>query len=395
MDKRLKNMQQADLTESRVNDDFVYWLKTWGSNILIVILVIAAAGMGYQWWEQRKAQERDSAWSDLNEARLPAALLDVAQAHGDKDSVALYAELTAADTYMSAINRGIRFDREAGAADAALTPDVRAEWLKEADRLYEVVASKTASSPELGKKLMHVGALFGRASVAEDRKDFTAAEGFLKQVQAYVKGADGANMAQIADARIARLQELGSEIEFISVPRADLSTPTGLAPAPMLGTDQSSGLTAPAATTPAGTTAGAKAPVLPPEFANMTEAEAIARGLVKNANGEWVQRVKGATIKLTPTEADPANIILPGADNVDTHEQTLPPKAPTPGPLLNPTGTGPAQPKPPAATPPASTPPATPPTATPPAPPASAPPAATPPASTPPVPPSTPPAKTP
>ena len=45
IDRRLKTMQQADLSEGRVNDDFVHWLKTWGQNILLGVLIIAAIAM--------------------------------------------------------------------------------------------------------------------------------------------------------------------------------------------------------------------------------------------------------------------------------------------------------------------------------------------------------------
>ena len=62
IDRRLKNVQQADLTESRVNDDFVHWLKTWGNNILLVVLSIAAIAMGWFWWQQRQEQQRSDAW---------------------------------------------------------------------------------------------------------------------------------------------------------------------------------------------------------------------------------------------------------------------------------------------------------------------------------------------
>ena len=37
MDKRLNQIQTGTLTESRLNDDFVYWLKTKGLNYLLVV----------------------------------------------------------------------------------------------------------------------------------------------------------------------------------------------------------------------------------------------------------------------------------------------------------------------------------------------------------------------
>ena len=44
--KRLAQVQTQDLTESRVNDDFVFWLKKNGSNYLLVVLLVAVGIMG-------------------------------------------------------------------------------------------------------------------------------------------------------------------------------------------------------------------------------------------------------------------------------------------------------------------------------------------------------------
>lgn len=125
IDRRLKTMQQADLSEGRVNDDFVHWLKTWGQNILLGVLIIAAIAMGWFWWSQRQEKERDNAWAELGGANLPAALQEVAAKHEGKDAVAPFAELLAADRYLTAVLSDQRFDREAGAVDAALTPELR------------------------------------------------------------------------------------------------------------------------------------------------------------------------------------------------------------------------------------------------------------------------------
>lgn len=216
IDKRLKNVQQADLTESRVNDDFVFMLRKWGPNVLIGVLLIVASLMGWHWYNQRVERERDTAWMDLKQATVPAALLEVASQHPDKGALANFAELTAADTYLLSINRGIRFDRDATAPDKDITPEIRAEWLKEADRLYAKVADATKGATTLGGQMMHVAAIFGRAAVAEDRRDLPAAEAFLKEIEAIVKSTDSAALGQVAAERRARLQDVSAEIVFVS-----------------------------------------------------------------------------------------------------------------------------------------------------------------------------------
>ena len=44
--ERLKEVHATDLTESRVNEDFVDWLKTKGPTYLLAILVVATFGSG-------------------------------------------------------------------------------------------------------------------------------------------------------------------------------------------------------------------------------------------------------------------------------------------------------------------------------------------------------------
>ena len=218
IDRRLKNMQQADLTESRVNDDFLHWLKTWGQNILLAVLVVAALAMGYFWWNQKKEQARDEAWSELGAASLPVALEEVAAKHEGKDAVAPFAEILAADRYMEAVMSNQRFDREASAADAALTPELRTEWLKEADRLYAKVAARMANAKRPGEYGFLFGALFGRAAVAEDMGDLKAAEGFLKEIEAKSKDTDFASTGTLAAKRLESLQTLATKVELPSRP---------------------------------------------------------------------------------------------------------------------------------------------------------------------------------
>lgn len=227
IDRRLKNMQQADLTESRVNDDFLHWLKTWGQNILLAVLVVAALAMGYFWWSQKKEQARDEAWSELGAASLPVALEEVAAKHEGKDAVAPFAEILAADRYLQAVTSNQRFDREASAADAALTPELRTEWLKEADRLYAKVAARMANAKRPGEYGFLFGALFGRAAVAEDMGDLKAAEGFLKEIEAKSKDTDFAADGTLAAKRLESLQALAAKVELPSRP-APPAAPTAI-----------------------------------------------------------------------------------------------------------------------------------------------------------------------
>lgn len=228
IDRRLKNVQQADLSESRVNDDFVLWLKTWGQNLLLVVLVIAALGMGWFWWQQRKEKERDNAWADLDGATLPAALQEISAKHEGRDSIAHFADLEAADTYLLAVITDKRFDRDPGAVDAALTPELRTEWLKEADRLYAKVADRVSKAKSTGEYGFLFSALFGRAAVAEDLGDLKAAEGFLKDIEARSKDTDFAAAGELAAKRLATLTAMATPVKLPSKPVVAPVTPAAI-----------------------------------------------------------------------------------------------------------------------------------------------------------------------
>lgn len=181
--KRLGNVQQTDLTESRINDDFLYWLKTSGPNWLLAVMVVACLVMGWNWWKNRSAQARDLAWSELNSADIPSTLKDVALKHADVDSVPTFALLNAGDRYLQSVLTGKRFDREATATDADMTPELRTEWLAEADTLYTDVIKAAQVNSAGSMRGFEVSALFGRAAVAEARGDVAAAKENLEAAQ--------------------------------------------------------------------------------------------------------------------------------------------------------------------------------------------------------------------
>src|SRR5262245_25193708 len=113
--RRLQEIQQQDLTESRLNQEFVDWLKTKGMNWLLVVLLGLCAYMGWNWWRDRQVKAREAAWASFSSATLPAALEEVAATHQGVDSVDALALVVAADRYLGSVQSGVRFDRDAGA----------------------------------------------------------------------------------------------------------------------------------------------------------------------------------------------------------------------------------------------------------------------------------------
>jgi len=228
MDKRLKDIQQGTLTESRLNSDFLFWLKEQGPNWLLGVLLVLCGVLGWNWWHQRQEANRDQAWTELSEADSPQALMDIAERHAGHDAIATLATLEAADRYMEAVRSGQRPDREAGSTDAAVTPELRTQYLDEADRLYQAAgAGVEPGSPS--RTLLLASALFGRAAVAESRGDAAAAETHLKAVQAIMKDTY-APLAKVADDRMATMSSVMKRPPLPPRPATPVA-PTAAAPA--------------------------------------------------------------------------------------------------------------------------------------------------------------------
>ncbi|MFM7479891.1 MAG: hypothetical protein ACKO4V_02025 [Planctomycetota bacterium] len=224
--KRLANVQQSDLTESRINDDFLFWLKNSGPNWLLAVLVVLCLAMGWNWWKNKQGQARDVAWSELSDADIPATLRDVAAKHSDVDGVASFALLTAADRYLQSVVSGQRFDREPSATDAAVTSELRREWLLEARVLYDEVLTRAEASNDPNAVAFEVAALFGLAAVAESRGEADVAKSALERVDA--KTAE--NMPWIskqAKARIETIALVSSPYQIPDAPMPQAVLPDG------------------------------------------------------------------------------------------------------------------------------------------------------------------------
>jgi hypothetical protein len=205
MDDRLKQVQTTDLTDSRVNHEFVDWLKTKGMNWLLVILLAACGYLAIDWYRNKQAAARDAAWAELAAATSPAAFRGVATAHVDTDAVAEMATLQAADILLNSIRTGLKPGLTATDEGSALTPEERTSQIAEADALYARTETLAARRGGFGGKPIQLSALFGRAAIAE-------ADGRLDDARTHLKAAavlaapEYAPLAAQADARIADLE---------------------------------------------------------------------------------------------------------------------------------------------------------------------------------------------
>ena len=214
MDKRLNQIQTGSLTDSRLNEDFVFWLKTKGLNYLLVVLLVGCGYMGWHWYQRVRSQSRADAWLRLERASTPQELAVVATEDGSVDSIALIAKLRSANAYLGSILRGVRFDREPTAEDAKITPELRKEWLENADMLFEDIAT-SLSAPNVAPALtpMAFHALMGRAAVAEARGDADATRAMLDAASKRATGSY-APLAEVAKKRVEKVElaALGAEL---------------------------------------------------------------------------------------------------------------------------------------------------------------------------------------
>ena len=214
MDDRLKDVQTSDLTDSRVNHEFVDWMKTKGINWLLAILLVICGFLAWDLWKQRQTDSRNQAWADLDAATMPSTLeFSVAVDHAGVDAIAELALLQAADVYLGSVQSGIRPGMVATDADSALPESERDEMLNSADALYVQVFELSNAAPGFTGKPLAMASLFGRAAVAESRGDLEAAKSSLKNITR-VAMPEYPVIAEQAEARIENLASMAEATEL-------------------------------------------------------------------------------------------------------------------------------------------------------------------------------------
>ena len=172
---RLKEVHQTDLTESRVNEDFVDWLKNKGPTWLLVVMIAVCAYLAV-------------------------------------------VRLEAAHQLVRAVQRGVA--RGAGTADPTsplppptepLSVEQREQYLTRADGLYTAVVDTDTGGLDL--TLLVVNAINGKAAVAECRRDTETARSWYKlaadRAEPYYAG-----LAEQARARAESAGSLQPAFEF-------------------------------------------------------------------------------------------------------------------------------------------------------------------------------------
>ncbi len=227
IDVRLEGITEgAGLEDSRINQEFIDFIRKWSTPVLLVLALIA---LGYFFNIKRveaKQAHIDEAFQQLNlsletGSPSPDALRRIAEDYKDVVGVRLKATMGAADEYLRAVQRGIKpgspIDPNTGEfenVEDLLTAEDRERFLAEAETLYKRVHTETVDNPKLSVHTL--GALYGLAAVSESRGDLAAAQNVLEQAAALAEKHGYMELSAIAQVRIAALPTLGEAVQLVS-----------------------------------------------------------------------------------------------------------------------------------------------------------------------------------
>jgi len=183
-DNRQSQVQTTDLSESRINDDFVFWLKKQGPNYLLVALLAACAAMGYNLWQRKRVEKSSLAWQDLQQATMAEDFDEVARKHAEVLQVAMMANMRAGDLRLAQIRSGELTPKQGDTPAVLLDAGSRKAVQEAADGNYTSAADlavKVAGGQRDQAVTVVMSTLFGRAAIAESRSDFDGSRKLLDE----------------------------------------------------------------------------------------------------------------------------------------------------------------------------------------------------------------------
>lgn len=224
--------ERAGLEESRINQEFVDFLRSpWFTGLCVILCVIAVAYAVRGQLKKREDAKVAQAFSELNAATStenpsPASLERVAEEFGDVRGVGILATLAAADAHLNVVRVGVKPSAVLGPdgtlqnPDDVLTPEERASHLSQAEAQYQSVLTRTETMG--GRQLQAVNALYGLAAVAESRRDLEAAAKYYTMIEERTKDGPYAAHAVIARERRELLPTIATPDATLLVSRAQI-----------------------------------------------------------------------------------------------------------------------------------------------------------------------------
>lgn len=241
MDERQSQIKEgAGLDESRLNTDFVDFLKKWSTPALLVVAAIVVGMFALRKFEERREAHIDAAFAqyeaaaspqptgDPDTAQLtswvavsPFTLQGVADEYSDVRGARWLARLAAADTYLTAVRAGVTLGATVRADGTVaepeqdlLTPEGRDDYLEQARSLYRSVLQDTENDE--GATLHTLRALFGIAAVQESDGELEGAEETLNRAATLAAARGFPTLARLAEGRISTLDQLADPVTLVA-----------------------------------------------------------------------------------------------------------------------------------------------------------------------------------
>lgn len=257
--RKMQITEGAGLEDSRLNQDFVEFLKKWSTPILLVIVAAVASYVGLQKLRESRDAKRAAAFAEIDAQTritrtgqdvLPSVLLRIAEDHAGQGAVPYLARLAAAEQYqvsaMKGLEPGSEFDpvtMKPKRAEDVITPARREELLTNARTQYQFVLDGTRQDE--GMTVHAVNACFGLASVAEMLGQYDQAKAHYETARSLVKDKHYEGIENLIKQRIESLDTLKIAMPLpseASVKSFVKAAPVPQAPTPTINFDPASSL---------------------------------------------------------------------------------------------------------------------------------------------------------
>ncbi|MEM9372311.1 MAG: hypothetical protein AAGA55_01590 [Planctomycetota bacterium] len=225
-DRQTQIRSGAGLEESRLNEEFIDFLKKWSTPVLWLIVIIGAAWWGLRYLEQQRVAERDNAFASLNEALSggnpsPSSLRTIADTFDGVGSVSELALLQAVDIYLraaiSGVEPGAEIDPVTGLATNeadVLDASQVTSYLGQALEISRGVADATAGVA--GKELLSYQAFMRLAAAQEGLASIDEAKSSYERAADAARAGGYTALAQLAETRGASADAVASAGELPS-----------------------------------------------------------------------------------------------------------------------------------------------------------------------------------
>jgi hypothetical protein len=239
-ERQFQIRDRAGLEESKLNQEFVDFLRRAWFPVLVIALLLSGGSFLYRYYQKSVANELSVAFEELTAVSSggrpnPTALIAVAETYPKVKSVAFLARLQAADAYMQAVRQRVALGGAINPdgtlvdpAKDALTDALREQYLTAAKEQYQLVHDTAKTIAD--KRNLALAAAFGLAAVAESSGNFSDAAAMYKDAAALAEASGDPLHATIANKRLETLDAVKQSPFILS--KADLPPPPAPIPAP-------------------------------------------------------------------------------------------------------------------------------------------------------------------